>query len=140
MPEAANLMILALLALVLWTLGLAFFMGYRRYTAVRSGHMAGVYYKLYQGGGEPAELRKLTRHYINLHESPVLFYALILAIFVAGRADAAFAALAWAYVAIRILHCLIHTGRNKLFPRFLIFGSGLLVLSAIAIRFAVSLL
>ena len=140
MPEAANLMMLALLTLVLWTLGLAFFMVYRRFTSVRSGTMPGAYYRLYQGGEEPAELRKLTRHYINLHESPVLFYALVLAIFVAGRADAAFAALAWAYVALRILHGLIHTGRNKLFPRFLVFGGGLLVLSAIAIRFAVSLL
>lgn len=140
MPEAANLMMLALLALVLWTLGLSFFMGYRRFTSVRSGAMPGAYYRLYQGGEEPADLRKLTRHYINLHESPVLFYALVLAIFVAGRADATFAGLAWAYVAIRILHCLIHTGRNKVFHRFLVFGSGLLVLSAIAIRFAVSLL
>jgi hypothetical protein len=84
---------------------------------VREGAVSARYFKTYQEGSEPEESAKLARHFANLFEAPVLFYAGCLAAIVTGQAGTATTVLAWGYVAARVVHTFVHTGRNELTHR-----------------------
>jgi hypothetical protein len=58
---------------------------------------------------------------MNLLEVPVLFYVVCLVYFVSGITAAAFVTLAWAYVATRVVHSLIHVTYNKVMHRLIAF-------------------
>lgn len=57
--------------------------------------------------------RKAGDNYNHLFEAPVAFYAVALAIVVAGLADAAYAWAAWAFVALRVAHSLVQATINR---------------------------
>jgi hypothetical protein len=99
-----------------------------RVAAVRSGLIPREFYRLHQGGDEPEGPRKHARHFINLFESPTLFYAVCLAAMVSGVSTIAMAALAWAYVLCRVIHATVHLGANRLRHRVRIFGLSWLLL------------
>ena len=67
---------------------------------------------------------------MNLLELPVLFYAGSLMYFVAGRVDQTTLAVAWAYVALRAVHSLIHVTYNNVFHRLTAFAISNFVLMA----------
>lgn len=71
---------------------------------------------------EPARLA--SANFANQFETPVLFFALILIAVHVGATGYVMAALAWVYVATRVLHTLIHTGANRLQQRALVFALG----------------
>lgn len=71
---------------------------------------------------EPARLA--AANFSNQFETPVLFFALTLIAIHVGATGYVMAALAWGYVATRVVHTLIHTGRNKLQQRALVFTIG----------------
>lgn len=105
-----------------------------RVHAVRTGGVAVGFYKTYQEGSEPRETAQLSRHLVNLFESPTLYYVACLAGMLIGGNRAALLVLAWLYVALRVMHAIIHTGRNKLQPRMRVyFASWLVLLSMWAI-------
>jgi hypothetical protein len=55
----------------------------------------------------------------NLHELPVLFYAVCLAHAASGLAPApSFVRAAWAFVGLRALHSLVHVTYNRVMHRF----------------------
>lgn len=64
----------------------------------------------------------------NLFELPVLFYAGVLAAATLGATDAALHALAWAFVALRVAHSLIHCSYNRVVHRFVAYALGALAL------------
>lgn len=65
----------------------------------------------------------------NLFELPVLFYlALVVAYAIGAGGDAATLALAWAFVALRFLHSIVHCSYNRVMHRFLAYLAGSLVL------------
>ena len=102
-----------------------------RLSQVRQGQVKAGYFKIYRGEGGQGEADasvQLARHFANLFEAPVLFYAACLAAMAVGGATTAFQALAWAYVAIRAVHAFIHTGKNQLNPRIAAYFSSWLVL------------
>ena len=70
----------------------------------------------------------------HLHEQPTIFYALVLCAAMLGAVDGVQIALAWGYVAIRIVHSLIHATRNIIFLRFLVFAFGSLILLALLLH------
>jgi hypothetical protein len=70
-------------------------------------------------------------NYRNLFESPVLFYAAAVVAYVIGAASPALVALMWAYVALRVVHSVIHCTSNRVIRRFQAFGASLAVLLAI---------
>jgi hypothetical protein len=109
-----------------------------RVGAVRGGRVDASYYRLYQGAGEPEEAQKLSRHFINLFESPTLFYVACLAAMIAGVTGWAMVALAWAYVMARILHAVIHLGGNRVRKRLTIYFAGWLILAVMWITLAVT--
>lgn len=87
---------------------------------------------------EPARLA--AANFSNQFETPVLFFALVLIATHVGATGYAMAALAWAFVATRIVHTLIHTGGNDLRRRALVFAAGVACLFLMWIGVVVAIL
>jgi hypothetical protein len=85
-----------------------------RVGAVRQGLISAAYFRIYQGDLEPESSAKLTRHFANLFEVPVLFYVACLTAMITRIDGLAMQALAWAYVAARVTHAYVHLGRNRI--------------------------
>jgi hypothetical protein len=64
----------------------------------------------------------------NLFEVPVLFYVLCAALALTGGSTQGFVTGAWAYVALRALHSLIHVTYNRVVHRFLAYIASTLLL------------
>lgn len=79
----------------------------------------------------PTKVLIPNRHYMNLLELPVLFYVICLMIFVTGAASPTIVKLAWTYVALRLIHSVIHLSYNKVTHRFLAFVASNLALIAL---------
>lgn len=73
-------------------------------------------------------------NYVNLFESPVLFYVAILLTLILMVQDSIIIALAWLYVASRFIHSLIHITYNRVMHRFWTFAFSSFVLLAIWTR------
>jgi hypothetical protein len=117
-------------ALVLLTFGVAVVLFRARIRSVREGHTPVSYFKVLSGSPEPEFLAKPTRHFANLFEVPILFYAACLAAMVVGATGTPALALAWGYVAARLAHAWVHLGANRVRHRFRIyFVSWILLLS-----------
>lgn len=84
----------------------------------------------------PSNVRWKADNYNHLMEQPTLFYAVALALAVAGDATQASLALAWAYVGLRVAHSLVQALVNIITVRFALFFISSLVLLALAIRAA----
>ncbi len=122
-PMAAMVLLTALV-LVRMVLG--------RFSAVREGAVDARFYKTFQGDdAEPREAAQRTRHFVNLFESPVLFYAGCIAAMVTGQGTGLVLWLAWAYVAARVVHASVHMGSNKIPPRMAAYGVSWLLLLAL---------
>jgi hypothetical protein len=67
----------------------------------------------------------------NLFELPVLFYAALFVAALTGLVTPVSLGLAWAFVALRILHSAIHCGYNKVMHRFYAYLAGGTVLFAL---------
>ncbi|HTA64937.1 MAG TPA: MAPEG family protein [Xanthomonadaceae bacterium] len=101
-----------------------------RVRAVREGKVTAHYFRIYQGELEPEVSARAARHFVNLFEAPTLFYAACIAAMVVHDADVAMLVLAWAYVAARVAHAVIHLGGNRVRHRLRAYFAGWLVLLA----------
>ena len=127
------------LAQVLLTLILGVALGIRRTRAVVSRRVRMKDIAL-SADGYPEGIRKHGNNLRNQFETPVLFYVLCgLAIYL-GAAGTLMAALAWAYVASRVVHCAIHVTYNRVDHRFFAFLAGVIVLALMWLILAVQLL
>jgi hypothetical protein len=111
--------------------------GVLRLLAVRRGEISEDFYRLFQGDTRPELEAKLTRHYANLLEWPILFYVAGLAIFATGLVDRTFVALFWGFVAVRVLHAVIHITYNRPTHRAAAFSLGFVLLAAVWARFLI---
>lgn len=118
-------------ALFLLTLIVQLRLGALRFAAVRDGRIAGGFYRSYQGGEEPEDLRVHTRNLTNLYEGPVLFYTIVIIAYVTRQAGLLPAILAWGYVALRYAHSYVHLTSNRVLLRFRLFLASLAVLTAL---------
>ena len=84
----------------------------------------------------PANVRWKADNYNHLMEQPTLFYAVGLALAVAGDATTLSLGLAWAYVGLRVVHSLVQALINIIQVRFALFFLSSLVLLALVIRAA----
>lgn len=98
-----------------------------RFGAVKQGKVSPKYYEAYQGE-EPLHLRITSRHLSNLLEVPLLFYVGCLLAFVTHQSGVLVVALAWTYVALRVIHTLVHLGSNVVLWRFRVFALSIFVL------------
>ena len=63
-----------------------------------------------------------------LFEVPVLFYVLCVALVLNGGSTPGFVRAAWGYVALRVVHSLIHVTYNRVTHRFLVYVASTLLL------------
>jgi hypothetical protein len=88
----------------------------------------------------PLKVRQVGYNYNHLMEQPTIFYALVAYSYLAGQQNAVNLVLAWAYVALRVVHSLVQATVNVVLVRFGIFVAATLVLAALAARDAWALL
>jgi hypothetical protein len=84
--------------------------------------------------GLPSPVRQVADNYNHLMEQPTIFYALCFYVVLAGHSNSFNVDLAWAYVALRVLHTLIQCTFNNVTLRFSVFALSTLALMAIAAR------
>ena len=84
----------------------------------------------------PPQVRWKADNYNHLLEQPQLFYAVAISLAVMGDTSQASVVLAWAYVALRVVHSLWQAVVNQILPRFALFALSSLVLFALTARAA----
>lgn len=129
-------LIYPMFAMVLLTATVLVLLFRSRVRAVRENRISAKYFRIYQGEVEPESTAKPARHFTNLFEAPTLFYAACLAAMVTGETGTTFVALAWAYVAARVVHAWVHLGGNRLRLRIRAYFAGWLVLLAMWVLLA----
>ena len=87
----------------------------------------------------PPRVRWKADNYNHLFEQPLLFYATALSLALLGDASAASLALAWGYVALRVVHSLWQALVNRIPVRFALFAVSSLVLFALVVRAALQI-
>jgi hypothetical protein len=80
----------------------------------------------------PLKVRQVAYNYNHLMEQPTIFYALVVYSYLAGQQNGLNLILAWAYVALRIVHSLVQATINLVLLRFAIFAVSSLVLAVLA--------
>jgi hypothetical protein len=136
-----NTLVAPVMALVAWSLVIWLWMYVRRIPAMSK---AGIKPQdaAFPGSLDilPAPARQAADNYNHLMEQPTIFYAAALTIQVAGHADGWALRLAWAYVALRVLHSLVQVSVNIVGVRFLMFLLSTLTLAWMVVRELVVLL
>ena len=87
----------------------------------------------------PASATNTADNYNHLHEQPVIFYALMFYLSLSGQGDNIYMYMAWAYVALRVVHSLVQVTSNKVMIRFSLFAIGSVLLIIMALRAAAGL-
>jgi hypothetical protein len=128
--SAATAIVWPAFALFALTLGSVTRLARMRFAAARAGRVDPRFYKVFQGQGEPPELAATSRNVVNLYEMPTLFYAGTAIAFAAHLSGGLLVALAWAYVALRFAHSVIHVTSNRVMWRFRAFLASWIVLAA----------
>ncbi|MBK7000600.1 MAG: MAPEG family protein [Rhodoferax sp.] len=105
-------------ALAAWTTAILVLTAVRR---LRSG-VSPREFALGESQKVPSTVSLANRNYMNLLELPVLFYVICILAFVTQTASGVAIQLAWAYVALRVVHSLIHVTYNAVLHRFVAFA------------------
>ena len=139
---AASPMLAPVIALVIWTAVIWTWMYITRIPAIFKARM--VLDPMAPRGEQMAQLPATVRwkadNYNHLFEQPTLFYAVAIALAVLGDVSWWSLALAWTYVAIRVVHSAWQALVNQIMVRFAIFSISGLVLLALSIRAALQVL
>lgn len=122
--NAATPLLAPVVALVAWSLVMWIWMYATRLPAMQKAQMKP---NPNAGRGEqmaqlPAPVRWKADNYTHLMEQPTIFYAITLALALIGENGAVNVALAWSYVALRVIHSLVQSLGNKIEVRFLVFA------------------
>lgn len=112
---------------VLLTFFLLYLMGWVRLRATTSGAVRVRDIALGQLAW-PDKVQQVSNAYHNQLQVPLLFFILVALTILVGKVDAVAVALAWLFVALRILHAWIHTTSNYVRYRFYAFLAGSSVL------------
>jgi hypothetical protein len=138
MPQDA--LLLPICALALWTILVLLLVPIRRWRASTAGRTHVKDYRYGESANVPGDVSLPNRNYMNLLEVPTLFYVICLALMITKRVDQAYVWLAWAFVALRVAHTLVHIGYNNVLHRMAIFAVGNTVLAIMLIRLTASLM
>jgi hypothetical protein len=115
-------------ALAFWTLSVMGWVAVARIRAGMKGQIRNRDFALGEAPTVPQWVQLANRNYMNLLEVPILFYVVCLVIYVTAMPGQTAIALAWAFVATRVAHSLIHLSYNKISHRFFAFALSNLVL------------
>jgi hypothetical protein len=87
----------------------------------------------------PPQVQWKAYNYNHLHEAPTVFYAVAIVLAIVGKGDGLAVQLGWAYVALRVIHSLVHATVNKVMLRFLVFVLSSFVLMALIALAAIAI-
>lgn len=134
--------LMPVLALVLWTFVMWLVLYLRRIPAMRAVNRDAQEFIRDRSLIQQLPDRALwaADNYNHLHEQPTVFYALALVAFLTDQTGSANLALAWCYVALRIVHSLVQITNNRVMARFTVFALSSVVLMALAARAFLGLL
>lgn len=90
------------------------------------------------GAALPAEAQWPAHNYNHLHEAPTLFYAVAIVLAILGAGDGLNTVIAWAYVALRVLHSLVQATINRVAIRFALYSLSSLALIALILHAAIA--
>jgi hypothetical protein len=128
------------IALVLWSLVM---LGWLALTRLPAMARAGISLTTVVGarganleGVVPDKVNWKAHNYAHLMEQPTLFYATVLVLGVIGQGDGVNLQLAWAYVALRIVHSVVQATWNRVVVRFTLFCAATTALLLLAINAA----
>ena len=113
------------LALVIWSLIVWVILYARRIPMLKGADLNNDSAKSPDGAWKeqlPLKVQAPAHNYNHLMEQPTIFYALIFFLFLAEKQSAVGLTLAWAYVALRVIHSLIQMNAGAVPPRFLVFS------------------
>ena len=130
-------LIFPMTAMVLLTMTVSVVMVRRRFAAARAGDVNVSNFKVNRfDDNVPLPMLQAGRNYANLFEMPVLFYAVCVTALATGLGDRLLLAMAWAYVAARVVHSWIHLTHNRIQWRLRSFALSLLIVLAMWITLA----
>lgn len=112
---------------------------YARFKAGFAGRVKVKDFRYGESANVPGDVSLPNRNFMNLLEMPVLFYVVCLAFYATGTADTGALWLAWAYVALRAGHSLVHLTYNNVYHRLAMYAASAVVLLVLWVRFALLL-
>ena len=121
---AANVFLMPVLALISWSLIVWIVLYARRIPAMQAAKIAPDTAKSPNGDWKqkmPLKAEAAAHNYNHLMEQPTIFYALMFYAVLAGGMEFFIYYLAWAYVAIRVLHSLVQISTGPVIVRFSLF-------------------
>jgi hypothetical protein len=124
-----NPILLPLFAMVIHSFLVLIFMFLRRRNALKNKEIRLSYFSAYNSE-IPDCIATPARHFTNLFETPVLFYAAGILAIVLNENTLLQLGCAWGYVGLRFLHSIIHLGKNNIMHRaFVFFLSYMLIIA-----------
>lgn len=125
--------------LAAWTIAVLLRMAFLRITKATRGELSPGDFALGESPAVPQQVALPNRNYMNLLELPLLFYVVCVMAYVTATASPVVVTLAWLYVALRIVHTLIHLLYNNVLHRLVAFAASNFVLVAIWVAVGVAL-
>ncbi|MDZ5647666.1 MAPEG family protein [Nitrospirillum sp. BR 11828] len=129
-----------MLALFLFTVLVGLRLFIVRVRAVKRGNVRLSYFRNFTAGTQTEGCATAQRAYGNLLEVPALFYVICVVLMVLRQGDHLYEALAWAYVALRVVQGLIHLSYNNVLHRAAVYMASMAVLTALWVRLGLTLL
>jgi len=133
-------LVLPIVALVLWTLIVWLWMYATRIPAMQKANIDPQAAARARTLALPPEVMWVSDNYNHLMEQPTIFYATAFAAQLTGQGNAVNVGLAWAHVALRVVHSLIQCTSNVVTLRFAVFTLSTIALAILAVRLFVALL
>ena len=134
-----NLIFIPCFSLVLLTGFVLTVMFIRRVKCIKGGEVDPSHYKTYNtGASEPRAVVQASRNFTNLFEAPTVFYMLCVFALVMKVVDQSLLYMAWTYVALRLIHTVIHITSNKINPRLLSYAISWMVMVIMAVKILIN--
>jgi hypothetical protein len=134
-----KLLVLSVLAEVLLISVILVIMGRRRFSAAKNKEISVGAFRTMDLAGANESVITASRNFENQFQMPMLFMFGVLFVLQFQLADLVFVLLAALYVALRLLHSVVHMTSNHVRKRFNLFLFSCVVLWAFWIRFALLL-
>ena len=120
--------LLPVLTLAFWTFIIFAIMAPARFYFLRMKHPQTAAHTKNLKGLLPPWTERVADNYNHLFEQPVVFYVITLSIAVLNNIEPLMIQLAWAYVALRVLHSIVQITFNFVPLRFTLFVASWLIL------------
>jgi hypothetical protein len=129
-----------MLTLMLLTFMVLGYTGYKRFSAGFAGRVKSHDFRYGETANVPGDVAVTNRNFMNLLEMPVLFYLLCLSAYITRHVTEFTVLISWAYVALRLAHCVIHLTYNRILHRFTVYAASNIVLLALWASLAADLM